>query len=116
MNENLKFLFIVVGSRFKLIEQRLHQRLREQHKGGRLYHIVPFDPNMTAGHLRALEWASTVCKLSAKRSQKDDKFKEAKDEGAKLAQWLIDTDLDESGRRHLMFESFEKGNRTRYSF
>lgn len=51
-------------------------------------------------HLRGLEWAATVCKMSlstARQPRKHDKFKEAKDEGAKLAQWLLDTDLDESG-------------------
>ncbi len=45
-----------------------------------------------------LEWASTVIGLGNVRENKVDKFREEKEEGAKLAQWLIDCQNDEDGK------------------
>ena len=54
-----------------------------------------------------LEWASTIIGLGKVREQKVDKFREEKDEGAKLAQWLIDCQNDEDGKPEFIFSFYK---------
>ena len=49
--------------------------------------------------MAALEWASTATDITKSRGQiESEKFSKEKEEGAKLAQWLIDCQDDETGK------------------
>ena len=48
--------------------------------------------------MAALEWASTATDITKSRQTESEKFCKEKEEGAKLAQWLIDCQDDETGK------------------
>ena len=53
--------------------------------------------------MASLEWATTAIDIQKVRQNESKKFEKEKEEGAKLAQWLIDCQNDESGKDFVTF-------------